>query len=204
MILSRDFYQQPTLTVARQLLGQHLCRRLPSGETLVGRIVETEAYIGFTDSACHASKGQTARNKVMFGAAGHAYLYLIYGLYSMFNIVTEPEGSPCAVLIRALEPVEGIDTMQQLRGQRLRQLTNGPGRLAQALALDRSLNGVDLTCGDPIWVEAAPTVIEDEVVTGPRIGICYADPVAVAAPWRFWVKTNPFVSKLPSNLKECS
>lgn len=195
MILPRDFYQQPTLTVARQLLGQRLCRRLPSGETLVGRIVETEAYIGSTDSACHASKGRTARNGVMFGEAGHAYLYLIYGLYSMFNIVTEPEGSPCAVLIRALEPIAGIDTMQSLRGQPLRQLTNGPGRLAQALALDRHLNGVDLTDGDPIGIEAAPAVAESEVATGPRIGIGYANPQDIAAPWRFWVKTNPFVSK---------
>jgi len=190
--LPRSFYERSTLDVARQLLGKYLVRRHPEGNT-VGRIVETEAYVGPEDKACHASKGRTARTEVMFGRAGHAYVYLVYGFHHMLNIVTEAVEFPAAVLIRAAEPIQGIPTMQSRRDiATLRDLASGPGKLCQAFAIDRTLNGHDL-CGSVLYLEdrgeAAP-----RVVTTPRIGVDYAGPWKRKL-WRFVIKDDAFASR---------
>ena len=147
-IIQQDFYLQPTLKVARELLGKILYRKLENGEILSGKIVETEAYLK-NDSACHASRGKTERNKIMFGPAGHAYVYFTYGMHYCFNVVTQLEGIPEAVLIRAVEPLEGIETMERNRKTtKFKNLTNGPAKLTQAFGIDKELNGVDLTRGN--------------------------------------------------------
>ena len=192
--LSREFYARDTLVVARQLLGQRLVRLL-EGERLSGRIVEVEAYVGETDRACHAACGRTARNAVMYGPPGHAYVYFIYGMHHCLNVVTADEGFPAAVLIRALEPVEGLATMRRLRqGRPDRELTSGPAKLCQALAIDRTFNGLDLCADGPLFIEAGPPVDDADVETGPRVGV-RGDEAALTAPWRFFVRGNPFVSR---------
>lgn len=196
-IIPVDFYRQPTLTVARALLGQHLVRDI-DGERLAARIVETEAYIGPDDSACHGKGGRrTARNAVMFGPAGQAYVYLIYGMYHMLNIVTEADGFPAAVLLRAVEPVAGLDRMQVHRPglKQVRQLTNGPGKLSRAFDIDMTLNNWNLTVGEALWLESTAPVPDHSVATGPRININSALPKDRDAPWRFWEQHNRFVSK---------
>jgi DNA-3-methyladenine glycosylase len=190
--LRRSFYEQPTIEVARQLLGKYLIRKHPDGTT-VGRIVETEAYIGPTDKACHASRGRTPRTEIMFGRAGHAYVYMIYGFHYMLNIVTEAADFPAAVLIRAVEPLEGLPLMQSRRQtEQLHSLASGPGKLCRAFAIDRTLNGNDV-CGRVLYLndhgEPAP-----KVVTTPRIGVDYAGKWK-HKPWRFLIKGNEFVSK---------
>ena len=192
MKIPRSFYQQPTLDVARQLLGKYLVRKHGDGTT-IGRIVETEAYIGPQDLACHASKGRTRRTEVMFGPAGHAYVYFIYGFYNMLNLVTEIVDYPAAVLIRAVEPLEGIELMKaRRRSNSLRDLASGPGKLCQAFAIDRSLNGADL-CGEVIYVldggELSP-----KFSARPRIGVDYAG-AWKKKPFRFLVRGNKFVSR---------
>ena len=192
MKISRKFYQQPTLEVARQLLGKYLVREHTEGVT-IGRIVETEAYIGPDDKACHASKGRTLRTKIMFGNPGYAYVYLIYGFHHMLNIVTEQVDFPAAVLIRAVEPLAGIELMQARRGtSERRNLCNGPGKLCQAFAIDRALNGSDL-CGPPLYVEDRGESVP-KVAKTPRIGVDYAGHWQHKL-WRFIVKDNGFVSK---------
>jgi DNA-3-methyladenine glycosylase len=191
--MPRSFYQQTTIDVAQQLLGKLLVREHPDGLTL-GRIVETEAYIGAQDLACHASKGRTPRTEVMFGPAGHAYVYFIYGFYNMLNLVTEAVDYPAAVLIRAVEPIEGIEVMKsRRRSHSLRDLASGPGKLCQAFAIDRSLNGADL-CGDTLYVldsgETPPMFS-----ARPRIGVDYAGKWK-NKPFRFLIRGNKFVSKL--------
>lgn len=195
-ILGQEFFARPTLTVARGLLGQQLVRQL-DGQRLSGLIVETEAYIGQDDSACHASKGRTRRTEVMFGPPGRTYVYLVYGMHHLLNLVTEQAGFPAAVLIRALEPLEGVDMMQarRPRANPLRNLTNGPGKLTQALGLDADLHNWDVTQGQTLWLESGHSLSDEAVATGPRIGIGYADPQDQAAPWRFWIRGNRFVSK---------
>jgi DNA-3-methyladenine glycosylase len=199
-VLKPDFFTRPTLTVARALLGQRLVRHI-NGQRLGGMIVETEAYIGSDDSASHASKGRTPRTEVMYGPPGHAYVYLIYGMYHMLNLTTEREGFPAAVLLRAIEPQEGIAAMQVRRQStnrsplQLNQLTNGPGKLCQALDVDRALHNWDVTLGQDLWLENGQVIVEANVATGPRIGIDYAAPEDKAAPWRFWIQGNRFVSK---------
>lgn len=192
--LERNFYERDTLTVARELLGKRLVRQL-DGRRVSGRIVEVEAYIGREDKACHAARGRTPRNAAMFGPAGHAYVYFIYGMHYCFNIVTEREGFPAAVLVRALEPCEGIEIMRRRRrGRDGVELTNGPAKLCYALGIDRALNGADLCTGDELWVEEDLTIVDGEVLTGPRIGV-KGDERALTVPWRFWVRDNPFVSR---------
>ena len=134
VILQQDFFARPTLTVAQELLGKVLVRDI-DGQRLSGRIVETEAYIGPDDTACHASKGRTPRTEVMFGPGGFAYVYFIYGMYHMLNFITEQEDFPAAVLIRAIEPLEGVEHMRTHRNNPMPEanLTNGPGKLCQAL-----------------------------------------------------------------------
>lgn len=190
--LPRAFYEQTTIDVAKQLLGKYLVRKHSQGDT-IGRIVETEAYVGPQDLACHASKGRTARTEVMFGAAGHAYVYFIYGFYHMLNLVTEKQDYPAAVLIRAVEPVAGIELMKSRRQlDKLRDLASGPGKLCQAFAIDRSLNGADLR-GGVLYVEDRGEPIPKFNAT-PRIGVDYAGKWK-DKPYRFLVRGNEFVSK---------
>jgi DNA-3-methyladenine glycosylase len=190
--LPRLFYEQDTIVVAQELLGKYLVREREEGAT-VGRIVETEAYVGPHDLACHASKGRTARTEVMFGPAGHAYVYFIYGFYNMLNLVTEAKGYPAAVLIRAVEPVQGIDLMKMRRkSEALRSLASGPGKLCQAFAIDRSLNGADLR-GDILYLEDRGEPLPKFKST-PRIGVDYAGKWKSKL-YRFLVRDNVFVSK---------
>ncbi|MFB0534365.1 MAG: DNA-3-methyladenine glycosylase [Anaerolineae bacterium] len=192
--LDRTFYYQPTLQVAQGLLGQQLVR-VVGGQRLSGRIVETEAYIGEADRACHASRGRSPRTEVMYGPPGHAYVYFIYGMHHCSNVVTEEAGFPAAVLIRALEPMEGLEWMRRHRpGRPDDQLTNGPGKLCAALAIDRTLNGVDLCTSRVFFIEEGRTVADEEVATSSRIGI-RSDEVARSRPWRFYIKGNLCVSR---------
>jgi DNA-3-methyladenine glycosylase len=187
MILPRKFYARDTVAVARDLLGKILVH----GET-AGKIVETEAYLGGSDLASHTARGVTNRTRVIFGPPGHAYVYFIYGMYECLNLVVEPEGNPGCVLIRALEPVAGIDIMQQRRpaAHTLRDLASGPGRLTLALDITRAQNGADVTRGN-LTVRSPRGEEAFEIDVTPRIGI------RQCADWplRFTVKGNPFVSK---------
>jgi len=185
MILPRDFYNLPTLTVARQLIGARLIRVL-EGEKLVGLITETEAYISQKDLACHAKAGITPRTRVMFGESGHAYVYFTYGNHWMLNVVTEREGFPAAVLIRAIQPVEGVETMLERRHGRD---TFGPGKLCQALGITKSENGVDLTTKKAgLWIETGIEVPNSLVTKGPRVGLNNTPEPWLSKPWRFLVK----------------
>ncbi len=190
--LPRPFYEQSTLDVARQLLGKYLVRKHLDGMT-VGRIVETEAYVGSRDKACHASRGRTKRTEIMFGPAGHAYVYFIYGFYYCLNIVTEAVDYPSAVLIRAVEPLKGIDLMKERRRtERLHKLASGPGKLCQAFAIDRSLNGADV-CANLLYVEDCGEPAP-KTLAGPRVGVDYAGKWK-HKPWRFLIRGSEFVSR---------
>jgi len=179
--LTRDFYARPTLTIARELLGMHLVH-LDAGTRRIGRIVETEAYLGPRDLAAHSSRGRTPRTEVMFGPPGHAYIYFIYGFWNCLNIVTAASGTPHAVLLRALEPIAGI------QGK-----TAGPGLLCRAMGIDRRLNGIDL-CANTLWLEQPlPARAPPRIAVSPRIGIDYAGAWA-QRPWRFFDPASPCVS----------
>ena len=193
--LGRDFYRRGTLTVARELLGKRLVRVIDS-QCLSGLVVEVEAYIGEDDAACHAARGRTPRNEAMYGPPGHAYVYCIYGIHHCLNVVTEEEGFPAAVLIRALEPIDGVETMQTLRDQtKLTALTSGPGRLCHALDINRGLDGADLCSPDSeLFVEEATPMQDESVAAGPRVGVT-GDEAALSAPWRFYLKDNVYVSR---------
>jgi DNA-3-methyladenine glycosylase len=196
---AREFFARDTLAVARDLLGTRLVRLL-DGQRLSGIVVECEAYIGQDDTACHASRGRTRRNEVMFGPPGYAYIYFTYGMHWMLNVVTEAEGFPAAVLLRAIQPVEGIETMRALRKAQRKSradpgLTGGPARLTRALAIDKTLNGADLVAGERLWLEPNASVPGGSVGRGPRIGVQYAAEKDRLAPWRFWVLDNPYVSR---------
>ena len=192
MKILRSFYEQSTVDVARQLLGKYLVRKHPDGTT-VGRIVETEAYIGPQDKACHASRGRTPRTEIMFGPAGHAYVYFIYGFHSMLNIVTGGKDFPAAVLIRAVEPLRGIALMKKRRGtDEPRNLASGPGKLCEAFAIDRTLNGSDI-CGKVLYLQDAGEPAP-KIITTPRIGVDYAAEWK-NKPFRFLIGGNTFVSK---------
>ena len=187
--LDREFYDRPTLHVAKELLGKYLVIQ-KDGYLISGKIVEAEAYIGFKDPASHAYRGMTPRNKVMFGNPGYAYVYLTYGMHHCLNLVTEKKGYPAAVLIRALEPAQGIELMKKRRGcQNLKDLTSGPAKLCQALGIDRNLNGADL-CLDIIYVEDRGEVGE-RIASSTRIGIKEGK----KKNWRFFKKDNEFVSR---------
>jgi DNA-3-methyladenine glycosylase len=182
----REFFDRSVHEVARDLIGY----RLAVGEA-AGIIVETEAYEA-SDPACHAYIGKTTRNEVLFGPPGHAYVYLSYGIHSLLNFVTEPGGTASAVLIRALEPTDGIEVMRRRRGRaEIEQLCSGPGKLTEALGVDLSLNGADLFA--PPFELASPTGdwAGAELVTGPRIGITKA----AELPWRYCVSGSRFVSR---------
>ena len=194
--LTREFYARPALTVARELLNKRLVRLL-NGERLAGRIVEVEAYLGRQDQASHAHCGKTKRNAAMFGPPGQAYVYLIYGIHHCLNFVTTREGYPAAVLIRALEPTEGLATQWHLRGSKRsrKELTNGPGKLCQALAIDRKFNQTDIcTVASPLWVEDTEVISPSEIITTPRIGVS-GDEQARTQPWRFLIRDNAWISR---------
>ena len=192
--LRPDFYRRSTLTVARELLGKRLVR-VVDGQRLLGLIVEVEAYIGEDDAACHAARGRTSRNEAMYGPPGTAYVYFIYGMHHCLNAVTEEEGFPAAVLIRALEPLEGLEIMRRYRsGKPDRELTNGPAKLCQALAIEMGFNGVDFCTGEVLFIEEGRMVAQEEVGASPRIGI-KADDLARSVPWCFYLQGNDFVSR---------
>jgi len=185
-VLKRNFYDRDTLQVARALLGKKLVR-LCNGVELSGMISETEAYCGTADSACHAHRGKTPRNAVMFGAPGHAYIYFSYGLHYLLNLVTEDEGNPYAVLIRSLVPLNGIAQMEARRRKKGADLANGPAKLCQAFGIDKSLNGWDITCGRELWVEDHKNIPATAILTTPRIGIDYARKEHREAKWRYLI-----------------
>ncbi len=195
MALARAFYQRDILTVARELLGKTLVHQTEEGTT-AGRIVEVEAYCGPEDKGAHSYGGRkTPRNEVMYGEKGHAYVYLIYGLYNCINITAgDMPGKPEAVLIRALEPISGQELIVKRRGAKakLTNLTNGPGRLCMAMGITRQQNKADITM-PPLYVEDTLNVPANEVVEKPRIGIDYADEWK-DKPWRLYIKGNSFVS----------
>jgi DNA-3-methyladenine glycosylase len=181
--LPPGFYSRPTLDVARDLLGRTLVRTL-DGRCLTGRICEVEAYVGEADLASHAARGPSARNRSMYGPGGLAYVYLIYGLHHCLNVVTEAAGFPAAVLIRTIEPLEGLAAMQANRAGPLHRLVDGPAKLCQALAIDRRLDGHNLTAGIELWLEAGEPVPDAAVQTTPRVNVG-GDERSKTIPWRF-------------------
>jgi DNA-3-methyladenine glycosylase len=194
--LPREFYtRSDVLEVARDLLGKKLVVPGRNGSRVSGIIVETEAYRGPEDRASHAWNGRrTQRTETMYGPGGTAYVYFVYGMYNQFNVVTNVEDIPHAILVRALEPSEGIDVMRRRRrGRSEYELTSGPGRLCLAMGIDRRLDKEDLL-GDRVWIEEGISISPRQIARGPRIGIDYAEKW-IDKPWRFWVKDNPFVSR---------
>ncbi len=206
--LPKTFYNRDTITVAQELLGKFLIHNC-DGEEYVGMITETEVYVGFDDKASHAFKGKTKRNYPMFEAAGIAYIYMIYGMYYCLNIVTEKEGFPAAVLIRALEPLvvshpdpersEGKGSLKILpptvcRSQNNIKFTNGPGKLCRWMQIDRNLNGADLIKSKELYIASPPKKEKIEIIKSKRVGVGYAGPYAHYH-WRFYIKNNSYVSK---------
>lgn len=195
--LPRSFYARATLTVARDLLGRVLARRTSGGLVLRGRIVEAEAYVGEGDKACHARAGRTPRTDVMYGPPGFAYMYLTYGMHHMLNVVTEAEGRPAAVLIRAVEPLEGLEWMARARrnggNPRPHELASGPGKLCQSFGLDLRDNRADLL-GSELWIEEGSRVSQARIATSARIGCETAAAPWDLMPWRFYVADSRFVT----------
>lgn len=210
--LPLDFYlTENTISAARAMLGKLLVVPDDNGDPISGMIVEIEAYCGVTDRGAHSYGGRrTARNEVTYGPGGYAYVFFIYGMYFQLNVVLGPIDHPHVLLIRAVEPVEGVEIMRARRGlsepdavatgssrilsSRDKNLTSGPGKLCIALGIDRSFNGEDLVEGGRIGIENYRSFNEQEIAVGERIGIEYAGDDA-RRPWRFWVRGNPFVSK---------
>lgn len=193
--LQRDFFAQPTLEVARQLLGCILVRiEKTNGRNrrISGIITETEAYCGEEDLGCHAKAGRTKRTEVMYGPSGHAYIYFTYGNHWLFNCITQAEGQPHAVLVRAIQPLEGLDLIaRRRRGQPEARWTDGPGKLTKALRLDGKYNGTDLTASKAIiFVEVGKPIPDSQVVIGPRIGLYTVPEPWKSKPWRFLAKLN--------------
>jgi DNA-3-methyladenine glycosylase len=189
------FLRSDTVRVAQDLLGKLLVVPAANGSRVSGMIVETEAYMGVEDKAAHSYGGRrTPRNEITYAEGGHVYVFFVYGMYYQLNLVTGPAEQAHVVLIRAVEPVEGIEIMHERRGPMPdRNLTSGPGKLTIALGIDRSFNGEHLS-GDRIWVEEYRNVKKSEIASGPRIGIDYAEEF-VEMPWRFWVLGNQNASK---------
>lgn len=200
MKLNREFYNRDSLIVAKELLGKVLVHHV-NGEKITAKIVETEAYMGVDDKAAHSYGGRrTQRVEVMYGDPGFSYVFIIYGMHYCFNVVTKEKGNPQAVLIRALEPLDGLDIMalnrfsksyNDLTNAQIKNLTNGPGKLCSAMLIDKSLNGENL-CGNNLYIED----IDNEnfsIVSTKRVGIDYAEE-AKDYPWRFYIKDNKYVS----------
>jgi DNA-3-methyladenine glycosylase len=182
--LPHEFYERSTLTIARALLGMRLVRLL-GGVRLAGIITETEAYVGEEDLGCHARSGRTRRNAVMYGPPGFAYVYFTYGMHWMLNAVTEPEGFPAAVLIRAIQPVEGVETISARRHERD---CLGPAKLTQALAVYEAFNGIDLCApSSGLWIEVGTPVADALITVGPRVGLYTVPEPWKSIPWNFRV-----------------
>ena len=196
--LERDFYTRAdTLRVARELLGKRLVVPTASGVRVSGRVVEVEAYLGAEDRAAHSYGGRrTRRTETMYAAGGTAYVFFVYGMHHQFNVVTGPAGRPHAVLVRAVEPEEGVELMRERRPvSKERELTSGPGKLCRALGIDLTFDGEDLTTSARVWLEETGlTYRPKQIASGPRIGVAYAAEDALK-PWRFWVKENEYVSR---------
>ena len=190
--LPRSFYLRPTLIVAKYLLGKYFVRTLGK-QTLVGKIVEVEAYLGEKDPASHTYRGKTKRNEVMFKKGGHLYVYFTYGMHFCANVVTEKEGIGHAVLLRAIEPVEGLELMRRNRGYSTdesdKNLTNGPAKMCEAYGIGREENGTDLL-GDKIFITTGESITKSGIAASQRIGIRKA----TDKKWRFYIKGNDFVS----------
>lgn len=196
--LPREFYTRSNvLTVARDLLGKLLVVPAGDGTRVSGLIVEAEAYRGPLDRAAHSYGGRrTKRTETMYGIGGTAYVFFVYGMYNQFNVVTNAKDVPHAVLIRALEPAEGIELMRKRRQRHAdHNLTNGPGKLCIAMGIDRKLDAADLL-GTSVWLEESVTVRRSDIVSGPRVGIDYAEEWKDKL-WRFWIRNNPYVSRTP-------
>jgi DNA-3-methyladenine glycosylase len=203
--LPREFYlQEDTLQIAQDLLGKLLVVPTETGERISGMIVEAEAYLGAIDKAAHAyGNRRTNRTEIIFGEGGHAYIFFIYGMYFQLNFVVGAKDVPHCILIRGVEPIEGVKIMRERRSKKNcktltskmpdKNLTSGPGKLCIALDIDKPFNGADLL-GDKIWVEDFRTFSTECISNGKRIGVDYAQEFA-EKPWRFWVKDNMFVSK---------
>ncbi|MDG6989281.1 MAG: DNA-3-methyladenine glycosylase [Nitrososphaerota archaeon] len=187
--MGRKFFQRYTPTVAKELIGSLLVRRI-DGETLSGVIVETEAYRGREDPASHAYRGKTPRNEVMFGPPGHAYVYFTMGMHYCLNVTTEPVGNAAAVLLRAIEPAKGMGLMSKNRGiADVQRLASGPGNLTKAMAIDRSLNGEDLVTSDRLFLESGRP--EASILATSRVGVS----AGRSNPWRFFLEGSRFVSR---------
>lgn len=195
--LNKDFYAKDAVTLAQDLIGKIVVRTTNQGE-IQTKIVETEAYVGPEDKACHAyNNRRTARTEVMYKPPGYAYIYLIYGMHYCFNIVAAERGKPEAVLIRAVEPVKGLDAIKKERqiGNRPKtELTNGPGKLTQALSISKELNGVSLVTSDKLFlVNHSNNLIKNKIKSAPRVNISYAEEY-VEKPWRFYLQTSDYIS----------
>jgi DNA-3-methyladenine glycosylase len=199
VVLGREFAARPTLLVARALLGKVLVHDTRGGLT-AGRIVEVEAYRGPADRAAHTFGGRrTPRNETMWGPAGHLYVYFTYGMHYCCNVVTRGDGLPEAVLLRALEPLDGLALMRRRRGNAAladAALCRGPANLCRAMGIDRRADGIDLTRGRLVLLDA-PATPDRRIARSPRIGVAYAGADA-ALPWRFYVRDTPAVSRVPS------
>jgi DNA-3-methyladenine glycosylase len=200
--LPRAFYARPPLDVAPELIGAMLWHESPDGDTVAAMIVEAEAYLGPADRASHTRAGRTPRTAPMFGPPGHAYVYRLYGMHWAFNVVAHaPDAEAGAVLVRAALPVEGIEAQRLRRGRAgdpVERLAAGPGRLCQALGIEGTDTGRDLTVGAPLWIGAAPGTLRlgrgTGILTGPRINVAYAGEPWVAAPYRFGLAGSPALS----------
>jgi len=192
--LPRSFYiREDVVQIAKELLGKVLITDI-DGKVTAGRIVETEAYCGRGDKACHANGKRTPRTEVMYGEGGHAYVYLCYGIHHLVNVVTNIEGQADAVLIRALEPLDGKEIMQERRKFTKAKLASGPGTLSQAMGIHVSMTGADLL-SDEIWIGLTNEAEEFRILADTRIGVEYAEEDALR-PWRFVIAGNRFVSKV--------
>lgn len=196
--LEHHFFARDTVEVARDLLGRHLVRVL-DGARIRGRIVEAEAYTGFDDQASHGRHGKTDANAIMFGPVGISYVYFTYGMHWLLNVVARPDEAeyPAAVLLRAIEPLTGLDGIAERRaGQPSTEWTNGPAKLTKALAIDKVLSGVDMTADDsPLYFEAGEPVSDGDVESGPRVGLGKTPEPWFSMPWRFFVAGHPQVSR---------
>lgn len=196
--LDQSFFARDTVTVARSLLGQVLVHEGAEGRA-AGRIVEAEAYSGWDDRASHGHRGRTPRNAVMFGPVGFSYVYFIYGRYWMLNVIAKPPGVeyPAAVLLRALEPLSGLELMANRRsGRPQKEWTSGPGRLTLALGIDGTHNQLDLTAADsPLYFEDGGSTDSLQISSGPRVGLGTVPEPWKSRPWRFWIADNAYVSR---------
>ena len=194
MKMNHSFFRKDTVELARNLLGCLLVHGTPDG-VAAGMIVETEAYVGAIDKACHAYRNRSERTEIMYGDGGFAYVYFIYGMHHCFNVVTGPAGEGNAVLIRALEPVIGLDLMRKRRQtNQLQNLCNGPGKVCQALAITKGEYGMDLCDpAGPLRLVRFRHIPDNRITSSPRINVAYAEEAA-AWPWRFYVKDNAYVS----------